>query len=131
MSRSARHAVAYWSLPALSIVAGLGYLVAAGIGGHPWLGAVMLGVMVLFAGAVLAGGRYSETVRGLLDRRDERIVSIDAQAAAVTGQVLLTVLVVAAVVEFARGHSGAPYSWLAVIGTLTYVGAVVLGRARR
>jgi Kef-type K+ transport system membrane component KefB len=131
MSGSARDAATFWSVPAVSIAGGLVFLVAAWVSGHVWLGLAMLAVMVAFTVAVLVASRYSETVRGLMDRRDERIVRIDVHASAAAGQVLLVVLVAGDVVEFAKGRSGAPYSWLTLIGTVAYLAAVVLGRLRR
>lgn len=131
MFRSVRQTAAFWSVPVLSVVAGLVFFVAAGISGSPGLGGVLLALMVGFAVAVIIASRYSETVRGLMERRDERMASIDAQATAVTGQVLILAVVAGAVVELARGHSGAPYTWLAAIAGLTYVGAVVFARLRR
>jgi Kef-type K+ transport system membrane component KefB len=131
MSGSARDAATFWSVPAVGIAGGLVFLVAAWASGHVWLGVAMLAIMVAFTVAVLVASRYSETVRGLMDRRDERIVSIDVHASAAAGQVLLVVLVVGTVVEFARGRSGAPYSWLTLVGTAAYLGAIVVGRLRR
>lgn len=45
-----------------------------------------------------------------------------------SGLVLITVLIVAWLVEIARGHSGSPYYWLAAIGGLSYVLAVAFFR---
>jgi hypothetical protein len=110
---------------------GLVYLVAASVSGHPGLGAVMLAVMVAFSAAVVLASRRSETIRGLLDRRDERIVGIDLRATAATGLALILAVLAGAVVELARGHSGAPYTWLAAVGGLVYLGAVLVLRARQ
>jgi uncharacterized membrane protein len=131
MFRSARQAGVFWSVPVLSVAGGLAYFVAAWASGDPWLGAILLAIMVVFAGAALVASRYSETVRGLMERRDERIVSIDAQAVAVTGQVLIVAVVAGGFIELARGHSGAPYTWLGALAGVTYVGAIVFARLRR
>ena len=53
------------------------------------------------------------------DGRDERFARIDLRAIAVSGLVLITVLIAAWLVEIARGHSGSPYYWLAAIGGLS------------
>jgi hypothetical protein len=131
MFKSAKAGPVFWATPALGVVAGLVYLVAAWISGRPGLGAVMLGIMVAFSVVVVLASRRSETVRGLLDRRDERIVGIDLRATAAAGLAVIVAVLVGAVVELARGHSGAPYTWLAAVAGLTYLGAVVVLRARR
>ena len=88
------------------------------VGGHPVAGLVLLGIMTVFGLLVLAGGG-SETVRGLRgDGRDERFRRIDVNATAFAGVAVLTVAIVATLVELARGHSGAPYTWLCAIGCL-------------
>jgi len=87
-------------------------------------------VMVAFSGGLLLARRRSETVRGLLDRRDERITAIDLRATAVTALVMIAVVVVAFVVQIARGQSGWPYSMLGVVGGVTYLAAVIVLRIR-
>lgn len=39
--------------------------------------------------------------------------------------VVITAIVVAFLVEFARGHDGNPYAWLGAVGGLAYLAAVV------
>jgi hypothetical protein len=131
MSKSARARLTFWATPAVGVVGGLAYLLAASISGHPWLGVELLALMVAFSAAVVLASRRSETVRGLLDRRDERIVSIDLRATAAAGLALILAVLGGAVVELARGHSGAPYTWLAALAGVVYLGAVVMLRARR
>ncbi len=64
---------------------------------------------------LLVTGR-SETIRGLRgDGRDERFAQIDLRATAVTGLVLLVTLIVAWLVQIARGHSGHLYDWRPVV----------------
>ena len=119
-----------WTIPGLSLVAGFAYLVAFSVGGQPASGAVGLGIMVLFGGGVLAAGR-SETVRGLRgDGRDERLEMLDLRATALAGVALILAVIVAFMIEVARGHSGEPYSWLGAIAGLTYLAAVVYLRIR-
>ena len=79
--------------------------------------------------AVLSS-RYSETVRGLLACDDERIVHIDLHATALTAAVMIVAILAGFVVELAHGRSGAPFSWLAAIGGLTYLGGAVFLRLR-
>jgi hypothetical protein len=76
------------------------------------------------------GGR-SETIRGLRgDGRDERFRQIDIEATAIAGIAVITAIIVAFVIELARGHDGSPYAWLGAIGGLTYLLAVVVLRLR-
>jgi hypothetical protein len=44
--------------------------------------------------------------------------------------VVLTVIIVAFLVEVARGHSGTPYTWLGAIGGIAYVVALTIFRLR-
>jgi hypothetical protein len=61
---------------------------------------------------LMLAGR-SETIRGLQgDGRDERFAQIDLRATAVAGLALISVLIVAWLVEIARGHTVSPYFWL-------------------
>jgi hypothetical protein len=105
-------------------------LLAAWLGGQLVSGLIGLGIMAAFGLFVAVAGR-SETVRGLRgDGRDERFAQIDLRATAVTGLVLITAVIVAFLVEVARGHSGAPYTWLGALAGLTYIAAVACLRWR-
>jgi hypothetical protein len=120
-----------WMLPGLILVIGAAYLLAAGIGGRLELGAEMFGVMALFAIALVLG-RRNETVRGFTeaDSRDERFASIDLRATAIAGTTVIVAIVVAFMVELARGDSGEPYLWLGALGGLAYLAAVAILKAR-
>ncbi len=109
---------------------GLVYLVALSVAGHPIDGVLALAVMVAFSAALLFARRRSETVRGLLDHRDERISAIDLRATAITALAMISVVLVAFVVQIARGQSGWPYSMLGFVGGLSYVAAVIVLRIR-
>jgi hypothetical protein len=86
--------------------------------------------MTGFGALILFGGR-SETIRGLRgDGRDERFRQIDVVATAVAGLAVITAVIVAFVVEVARGHSGSPYGWLGAIAGLAYLAAVGVLRVR-
>ena len=119
-----------WTVPAFSVVMGL-VLLGANIVGHQLvLGLWSLGILVVFGGAVALGGR-SETIRGLRgDGRDERFAMLDLQATAVAGLAVLIAVIVAFIVEVARGNSGEPYDWLGAIGGLAYLAAVIVLRVR-
>ena len=87
--------------------------------------------MLVTGAAFLVLGRFSETVAGLLDRRDERINRIDSEATMVAGTAVLLAIIVGFVVEIARGRDGSPYSLLGAIGGVAYVAALVVLRFRR
>ena len=119
-----------WFLPLFSVALGLVFLAAQWIGGSPGDGLVSLAIMTV-AGAVFLFGGRSETIRGLRgDGRDERFRQIDLHATALAGLSVIVAVIVAFVIELARGHSGEPYTWLGAIGGLTYLIAVVVLRMR-
>ena len=119
-----------WFQPSFSVGLGLLFLVALWIGGDLRGGVYALVVMVAFGGLILLGGR-SETVRGLRgDGRDERFRQIDLAATAITGVVLITVVIGAFLVEVARGHDGSPYAALGAIAGIAYLVAVAVLRVR-
>jgi hypothetical protein len=120
----------YWATVALGVAIGIVYLIGFAAGGKPLLGVGALAVMVAFSGALVLAGRRSETVRGLLDHRDERISAIDLRATAVTALAMIAVILVGFVVSIARGGSGWPYDMIGFVGGLAYVAAVVFFRAR-
>jgi hypothetical protein len=119
-----------WFLPLFALVLGFVMLAAQWIGGNPGSGVVSLGIMTAFGAAVLLGGR-SETIRGLRgDGRDERFRQIDIHATALAGLAVIIAIIVAFVVELARGHDGNPYGWLGAIAGVAYLLAVVALRLR-
>lgn len=120
-----------WGTPLVAVGGGLAYLVAGFIGGDRTFGFVGLGLMLATAVVMVVAGRFSETVAGLLDRRDERINSIDSQATLFSGMVLVTAVIVGFIVEIAQGKDGQPYSMLGAIGGLSYVVALIVLRFRR
>jgi hypothetical protein len=86
--------------------------------------------MTTFGALILFGGR-SETIRGLRgDGRDERFRQIDIHATALAGLAVIRAIIIAFMVELARGHSGSPYAWLGAIAGLTYLVAVIVFRIR-
>lgn len=129
--RSRKHGLLFWVTPAIAALGGVAYLVASAAGGHPLLGVVQLAVMLVFAAGLVLAAQHSETIRGLMDRRDERLTTIDLRATAFTGLVLILAILAAAFVELGRGHSGAPYTWLGAIGGLSYIVAVIVLRVRQ
>ena len=119
-----------WFLPLFAVALGLLLFAAQWVGGNPGSGVVSLAIMSAFGALVLFGGR-SETIRGLRgDGRDERFRQIDIHATALAGMVVLSAIIVAFIVEVARGNEGTPYSWLGAIGGLSYLLAVIGLRLR-
>jgi hypothetical protein len=119
-----------WFLPAFAVALGAA-MFAAELAGGSLAGALgTFGVMLAFALLVLLGGR-SETVRGLRgDGRDERFRQLDVNATAFAGLAVIVAIIVAFLVEVARGHDGQPSSWLGAVGGLAYIAAVVVLRLR-
>jgi hypothetical protein len=107
-----------WAVPAVGLTIGMAYMIAAWVSGNPVLGLEMFAIMLLFTSGTVLAARRSETVKGLLDGRDERITSIDLKATASAGGVVLITIIGAFVVEIARGQDGLPYTWLGALGGL-------------
>ncbi len=100
------------------------------VGGQPGSGVESLGIMTAFGALILFGGR-SETIPGLRgDGRNERFAIIDLKATAAAGLTLITAVIIAFLLEVARGHSGNPYAWLGAIAGLAYVIAIAVLRRR-
>jgi presenilin-like A22 family membrane protease len=51
-------------------------------------------------------------------------------ATALAGLAVIIAIIIAFVIELARGHSGSPYAWLGAIGGLTYLVAIAIFRIR-
>lgn len=126
-----KHDAVFWIAPAIAVLGGVAYLISSIVGGHPVLGVMLLLGMLAFAALFVLVAQRSETVRGLMDHRDERIAGIDLRATALTGVVLSFAVIGGAVVELERGHSGSPYTWLAAIGGITYIASVAVQRVRQ
>ena len=119
-----------WSVPMLAVSMGLIILAAQWIGGSLAGGLISLAILAAAGALILVSGR-SETVRGLRgDGRDERFAQIDLQATAAAGLAVIIAIIIAFVVEVARGHSGAPFTWLGAIAGLAYLLSVVTLRRR-
>ena len=119
-----------WFMPAFCLGLGGVVLLVGWLGGQLGTGVFGLAVMAAFGLFFLLVTGRSETVRGLTTGRDERFAQIDLKATAVAGLVLIITLIVAWLVEIARGHSGEPYSWLGAIGGLSYALAFAFFRWR-
>ena len=119
-----------WFLPLFCLALGVVVLVASWLGGSLSAGVYGLVVLAVFGLALLLLTGRSETLRGLTIGRDERFAQIDLRATAVAGLVLIITVIVAWLVEIARGHSGNPYGWLGAIGGVAYILAVAFFRWR-
>jgi uncharacterized membrane protein len=119
-----------WFLPLFCLGLGVVVLVASWLGGQLGAGVYGLAVLAIFGLVLLLLTGRSETIRGLTVGRDERFAQIDLRATAVTGLVLIITVIVAWLVEIARGHSGNPYGWLGAIGGVAYILAVAFFRWR-
>jgi len=119
-----------WALPAVAVALGVAYLIAGWIGDNLGFGLFGLGLMVAIALALVLLRRRSETVQGLIDARDERINALDQRATAFAGMTVITAVIVAFLIEVARGADGQPYAWLGAIGGIAYVAALTVLRLR-
>ncbi len=119
-----------WWMPVFSLFLGALMLVAFWIGDSITEGLVSFGIMAALAAGILVFGR-SETVRGLSGPgRDERWAKIDIHATALTGSVLIAVIIGAFLVEVAQGEDGQPWSQLGAVGGIAYIISVAVLRAR-
>ena len=116
--------------PLVSVAIGIAYLLAGWAGGDLEFGLFGLALMTGLAVVLLLVRRRSETVKGLLDRRDERINTIDLRATAFAGVTVIVAVVIAFIVEIATGGDGSQYAWLGAIGGVAYIGAVIVQRIR-
>lgn len=120
-----------WVVPGVAVLIGVVYLGAGWRGDDRGFAFGGLAVMLVAAVAFVALGRTSETVDGLLHRRDERINRIDSDASLFAGMTLIAVVLGAFVVEIAQGKDGQPYSALGAVAGVAYVAALVVLRFRR
>lgn len=121
-----------WAMPVFSVAIGLAFLVAGLLGDDAWSGVSGLVVMSAVGGAFLALTPRSETVAGLAGPgRDERWAAIDVHATAISGLVLITIILGAFFYELATGRDGEPWSQLGAAGGVAYVLAVLVLRHRR
>ena len=120
-----------WYVPTVATLIGVAYLIAGILGDDLRFGITGLVLMLATAGAVVLAGRRSETVKGLLDRQDERIRGIDNDASMFAGMVLVVAVIAGFVIEIARGQDGEPYAVLGAIAGVSYIAALVVLRLRR
>jgi hypothetical protein len=119
-----------WAVPGTAVVLGIGYLVAGIMGDQTGFGIFGLCLMVGIAVVLILVRGRSETVQGLLDKRDERINQIDLEATAAAGGVTILAIILAVFVQIARGGDVMPYAWLGALAGVAYIVALVLKRVR-
>jgi len=123
---TAPHNRLLWATSAFCLATGAVFWAAAAIGGQGSLGAGMFGLSAA-AAVLLVAAKRTEWISGLFGaNRDERWQLIDLRATAITAIVLILALVAGFVSELLKGHTGAPYTWLAAVGGLTYLLAVTV-----
>ena len=88
-------------------------------------------IMVTAGAAFLVLSRVSETVAGLMDRRDERINALDRDATLIAGTASWRPYWSALDFEIASGEDGLPYVALGAIGGVSCLLALVVLRLRR
>ncbi len=130
-TRESTRTLTYWTIPLTAVAIGIAYLVAGLAGGDTEFGLIGLLVMLAAGAVFVVASRWSETARGLMDRRDERISAIDRSATTFAGLCLLAAVLVVFVVEIARGDDGQPYSALGAVAGGAYVVSLVWLRFRR
>lgn len=117
-------------VPAVAVAIGVIYLIVGLIGDQVVFAFLGFGIMLGLALVLwLLRGR-SETLKGLVDHGDERINAMDLKATALSGIAVLIAVLVAFVIDIARGNDGMPYAWLAAVGGASYAGSLVVQRLR-
>jgi hypothetical protein len=87
--------------------------------------------MAFVAALFFFGARRSETLAGLGGPgRDERWEKIDIHATALTGLLLILVIIGCWLVDVAQGGDGMPYTQLGAVGGVAYIASVALLRWR-
>ena len=120
-----------WAVPVVGLLLGVVMLAIQAWRDDLGLGLVLLGVMWGYVAIVVLLRRRSEIGELLAGGpTDERRDAIQVQALAVTGQVLIVVLVGGFLVQMARGVDTQPWVWLGALGGATYLLSVVAIRAR-
>ena len=120
-----------WVMPAFALVLGAVFMAAQWIGGDATGGLISFGIMAAFAALlVVLEGRSGAIAIMRRPARDERARNIDLAATAFAGIVLITVILVAVMVQFARGEDPSPYAHLGAVGGVAYLVALV-GMQRR
>jgi hypothetical protein len=119
-----------WFLPVFTIFLGLCLGGAQWWGGDAQTGLTSMAFFLAIAAVFFWGGR-SETIRMMRgDGRDERWARIDLAATAISGLVIIAAIIIACAWEWAHGRDGNPFVWLGALAGVSYLGALLMMRAR-
>jgi hypothetical protein len=115
-----------WFMPVFCLVLGALTAGALELGGQRSSAVFSLILFAVIAAVLVFGGR-SETVRQFRgDGRDERWARIDLAATALSGLVLIVVIIAACFYEWANGRDGSPYTQLGALAGVSYLVALVV-----
>lgn len=120
-----------WIIPGVAAGIGVAYLIAGLLGGDQFFGFFGLGLMLATGLTFLLLAKRSETIAGLVDRRDERINRIDSDATLFAGMTTLGAVLTMFLVEIAQGRDGSPYYQLGALSAAAYLAALTFLRFRR
>jgi hypothetical protein len=116
-----------------SVMAVGGSIIAlASLIGNGWKDAAGVEVVTVLAtiGYYVLGGRDSDAGAMVGSRPDERQVSIQQQATAIAGHVMMLAALTGFVVTTALGHFQWPFTLFIFLGSITYVAAFAWLRRR-
>jgi len=120
-----------WTGPVVGVLFGVVYLVVGLVGGDRGFAVGGFAIMLAVSALMVVAARYSETAKGLVDRRDERINGIDKDASLVAGMTVMLATLGMFCLEIARGRDGSPYYQLGALGGVAYLAALLWLRFRR
>lgn len=119
-----------WQVPVVCVAWGVAYLVVGIVGEDLGSGLFGLVVMVVVAAGVVLLRRRSTTVDQLLDRGDERSRALDLNATAFAGGTVMLAVLIGLMVQLGLGNAPGPFVWLAALGAVAYVAALLFLRVR-
>ncbi|MGW5362326.1 hypothetical protein [Actinopolymorpha pittospori] len=117
------------SRPALVVALLVGAVLAAVsfANGEIVAGIISAAIMLAFAAFLLIGSRFSDTIALLGDDvHEERHVHLHQRAALYSINIVAGVVVVAGIVDMARGGSGSPWVYIAALMAVTYAGCLLV-----
>lgn len=120
-----------WVVPGLCVVLGVVMLAIQAARGDAALGVVLLAIMWGYGAVVVVLRRRTEIGELMAGgTTDERRRAIQVQALAVTGQVMIVVLVGGFLVQLARDGDAQPWTSLGALAGATYLVSLAVIRAR-
>jgi hypothetical protein len=107
-------------------------IAVASLVGNGWKDAARVEVVTVLAtiGYYIVGGRDSDVGAMVGSRPDERQVSIQQQATAISGHVMMLAALTGFIVTTALGHFQWPFLLFIILGSITYVAALAWLRRR-